>query len=169
MEDRTKLASATLPTVERAINGAKYSVTRLGWWAMLDAVHRLEEIAGPALCSLLDADKVELGEILDSSGGAIGAAVTGLLRRATSPDGKDLLGVLVCQTVVSHEGRAVPLDLASADIWFAQRPGDMVPWLTLCMEVQFRDFFAPLLAVIGGSVRPVTARAMPSASSSPNT
>lgn len=146
-----KLRSANSPWEDVEINGSVYRVTRLGWWAMLDALHRLEEVLGPSLVSLLSGSGGDLSidGVLDAVGPGIGEALTGLLRRATDKGGRALLELLGAQTIVlTEDGRKLPLDKARMDVWFSQHPGDAVPWIGACLRVQYADFFAPLLAAM---------------------
>ena len=154
MSDLDKLESANLPVVSKQIGDHRYTVTRLGWWAMLDALHQLEALVGPSLSTILEADSTSVQDLLDVSGGHVAGALTGLLRRVTAKEGQALLRLLSDQTVVDvGGGRQVSLSSAVADTWFSQHPEDAIPWLLFCLEVQFRSFFEQPMRDLGSKLK----------------
>jgi hypothetical protein len=170
-----KLQSANCPVQERTINGTRYTVTRLGWWAMLDALHRLEEILGPAASAAvgkylekpdaLDLD-LNVADIVRAIGPSLGEILRGLLHRATDRRGCELIEILGRQTSV-HEGQtAIPLTQAAMDTWFSQHAADALPWMAFAAEVQFLAFFALKPA---DAAQPFGADPAPAVYASPNT
>jgi hypothetical protein len=145
MQDEDKLPSANLPVVDRQIDGVPYHVQRLGWWAMADGIRMLEDVLGESIRSLLDSSG-SIANIMESTG--TGAALTGFARRCFGVDGKALLIMLGRQTMVEVDGRKVFLTEAVMDTWFAQHPDHAIPWLLLCLEVQYADFIKPLLTAL---------------------
>jgi len=147
-----KLPSANLPLVERKINGTRYVVTRLGWWGMMDALHRAEALLGPALEAMLGADIQSIASALEADGGSVAKAVSLLVRRLTDRDGRELLEILGRQTMVEAEGRKVWLSPDVMDTWFSQRPADALLWLAFAVEVQLRDFFEQPMRELGAAL-----------------
>jgi len=145
MQDEDKLPSANLPVVDRKIDGVPYHVSRLGWWAMADSIRMLEEVLGESIRSLLDSGG-SIADIMESTG--TGAALTGFARRCFGKDGKALLLLLGRQTMVETDGRKVFLTEPVMDTWFSQHPDHAIPWLLLCLEVQYADFIKPLVTAL---------------------
>lgn len=147
MSDETKrgaLPTATLPTVEREIGGVLYEVTRLPYWDLLTNLKRAEQLLGPALTSALhgDAPLDDLGALLGGPAGVLAQGARVLVQRFTDDNGRALQEALGKQTIVHPDGRSVRLLTDKMGIWFGQNPGHVLLWLTFCLEVQFRDFFA---------------------------
>jgi len=165
MSDR--LPSANLPTVTRKIGEHRYIVTRLGYRAMLDALHRIQALAGPAVTGLLAADAVSLDDLLDLRTDRLGTSLLGLLDRVSGPDGLELQEILGRQTIVEVADRKVTLAPDAMDTWFSQHPEDALPWLAFAVEVQFRDFFEQPMRALGRKLADLAAKAP--ASRSPST
>lgn len=162
-----------LPVVERRINGRKYALQRLGFWSLLDSMNEAKVVIGPSLITLLS-DPASSGAIrklaegsadVEISGASIGDALLGLLGRMTGPEARPLIERLALLTEVEFwPGRMASLDTERARIWFGRYPGDFLPWCAAEMEVQFRDFFEPVIAAIGGLLAADPASPSPSAS-----
>jgi len=152
-----KLESANLPVVDRTINGTKYSITRLGWWDMMDALERLEAVLGPAISDFFRTGDLSVDALMDTDEGKLAPVVMGLVRRVAGEKGRELQAILGKQTFVHPGGkRRVRLEELAMDVWFSQKPEDALLWMAECLKVQFQDFLMrPMQAAgFGKSTKP---------------
>ena len=171
--EQDRLPNANLPVVHRQINGVRYSVTRMGWWAVQDAIALLEQVLGPSVSKAIQgvtdgadgAPKVEWSALL--------AEIPSAIARASSRGGpgRALQTLLGESTMVEPEGRKVFLESAVMDTWFSQRPADVVPWILFSLEVQVWSFFEPVAALLGTRIvsAPRARGSEAAAPTSPNT
>jgi hypothetical protein len=133
---------------KRAVGTANYEVTPLGALEGSRVFARLLSIAGPVVETIAKA-----GPKGDAAGAAVFAALT---QRITPEDLTFFCEVFARWTTVNINGKEPRL----SDIFdehFSGNYGDMLQWLSFCIEVNFGSFFGgSSLANVGAALGKAT-------------
>lgn len=145
-----------LPTETRTIGKHTYTVTRLGFANSRKLLELSEKVLGPAILQLASAAKegMSVADLLAYEAGPAIEAILGVLGRLGSSQSDEIFRLLGEATHATEDGRVEYLTPQIQDQWWALYPGECLPWLAFCYEVQYRDFFAEGVRGLGRRGQP---------------
>ncbi len=137
------MTEINLPSDDRTIGSTTYQVTRLPMRQWLELKALGMRLAGPVIAEVLAGAKGGLSSLLDKNMdlGGIGQALYRLCADAKPADYNKLLDILGKCTAINNK----PLD---KDFWWPRNMEELAPYVAFALEVQFKDFFAGLVAMM---------------------
>lgn len=129
-----------LPSFRKKINDNEYVVYRLGVWKWRELLAICERLFGPGALAAAAAVP-SFRTLLDRDFRDVAEGMLGVLQRFVGDDGAQLMRRLGEHSRVVVDGRERVLTAEYQDQWWAEHPGELLPWLAWGLEIQFKDFF----------------------------
>lgn len=130
----------SLPSFQRNIGQHQYTVYRLSFQRWRELLGICENLFGKALLSVL-ADRSRFSDLLDKDVKSLVEAALSIVQKFAAAEGTTLLARLGEHSRVVIDNQVRMLTMDQQELWWAQNPAELLPWLAFALEIQFKDFF----------------------------